>query len=302
MRCLPTLTALLLACCSLVPLPAAAKGPATQIAYVHGHELIGVTPDGSHRWVIGRVPRGVVDLAASADGRLFALLANRPVRVGERGSDRSLYLLRPGRGLRLLDSWHDLGPRSVALSQSGDELAFVRGGEIWSRRVGSGRAVRVTSAPGSAAAPAFFADGEELVFERTGMGQPGLYRAPLRGGRPEAQLVAGDFSEPAVSAKGSVAFRAEDRSTDEVHLGLIRAGGVRPRFIGRSEDPFQDGGPSFSPSSSHLAFFSQREGPRRLRYSLETVNLDGSNRRAIIGDIGAGSIGPVWTAMPRARG
>jgi len=296
MRCLRTLIVALFAGCLLLPSAAEAKGSPSQIAYVHGTELTSVAPNGSHRHVIGRVPRGVVDLSASADGRLFALLVNRGVRVGERGSDRALYLLRPGRGLRLLERWHDTGPLSVALSPQSDQLAYARRGEIWLRRVDGGTARPLTAAPGMAADPAYVPDGNSLIFHR----ENGLYSAPLGGGE-ESQVLAGDFSEPAVSPSGLVAFRAADRGRDRDWIGLFAPGYAGPRLITRSEDPFRDGGPAFDPDGHRIAFISQRETPRRLRYAIETVGPSGANRRVVLGDIGAGSIGPVWTRRSISR-
>ena len=264
MRCLRTLIVTLFAGCLLLPSAAEAKESPSQIAYVHGAELIGVAPNGSHQRLIGRVPRGVVDLSASADGRLFALLVNRGVRVGDRGSDRALYLLRPGRGLRLLERWHDTGPLSVASPRGAISWPTPAARRFWLRRVDGGTARPLTAAPGVAGEPAYIPDGGSLIFRR----ENGLYRAPLDGGE-ESQVLAGDFSEPAVSPSGLVAFRAADRGRDRDWIGL--------------------------------AFFSQRETPRRLRYAIETVGPSGAKRRVVLGDIGPGSIGPVWTRRSISR-
>lgn len=299
MRCIRTLIVAFLAACALAPMAAAARG-ASQIAYVQGGKLIGVSPNGSHRHLIGRVPGGVVDVAASADGRFFALLVNGGVRVGERGSDRSLFLLRPGRGLRLVERWHDTGPLSVAISRQGDQLAYSRRRQIWVRQVDGGPARPLTTARGFASEPAFAPAGDSLVFYREGSGEPGLYRVPADGG-PEAQVVAGDFREPAVSPRGLIAFRADDRGSDEVRIGLFAPGYPGPRLISRIEDPFRDGGPAFSPGGNGIAFISQREGPRRLRYLLETVGPSGAERRVVLGDVGPRPVGPVWSRRSLSR-
>ena len=299
MRCLPTLIAAFLVGCSL-PSTAAAREPATQIAYVHGTQLVAVAPNGSHRRVLASVPKGVVDVAASADGRVFAFLVNHGVHLGVRGSDRAVYLLRVGGRPRALDVWHDFGPLSIAVSPQGDRVAYTRRSEIQVRRVADGGTVRITAAPGVAAEPAFAPD-DDLVFSQTRTSPRGLYRISLRGGGAEELLAQGDFLEPAVSSAGLVAFRVSDHSSGKARLGLLRPLAAKPSFILRFDDPFKDGGPSFSPNGRRIAIFNQRETPRRLRYSIETVGLSGSGREVVLGDIGAGSVGPVWTAATPAR-
>jgi len=186
----------------------------TQIVYVSKRKMLAVSPDGAHRRLIVRVPRGVVDISGSLDGRRFALLVNRPPRVGETGGDRRFYLLEPGRGAaRLLLQMHEVGPLSVALSPRGSQLAFVRDGEIWVMAIGDGQAHRLTAGPGVAADPAFVPGRGEIVFTRRQAGETAVFRVALAGG-PEREIVAGLFAEPAVSAAGVIAFRTRTRHSE----------------------------------------------------------------------------------------
>lgn len=274
----------------------------TQIVYVSKRKMFAVSPGGDRRRLVARVPRGVVDISASLDGRRFALLVNRPPRVGETGGDRRFYLLEPEKGVkRLLLQMHEVGPLSVALSPRGSQLAFVRDGEIWVMAIGDGRVHRLTAGPGVAADPAFVPGRGEVVFTRRQAGETGVFRAALAGG-PEREIVAGLFAEPAVSAAGVIAFRTRTRHSETEQLGVFAEGDVAPRFVAQFHNPFRDGGPAFSPDGRRVAFINLTEGSRRNRYSIRSVGLAGDHGMTIVGSVDAGTVGPLWTAVPVEAG
>jgi Tol biopolymer transport system component len=278
----------------------------TRIVYASNGALLVVSARGGSPQRIASVPESTLDMSASADGRRIALIANHKLKYPRRGSIRSIYLYRAGRGLRLVKRLHTVAPVSVAISPNGRLIAFGRASEIWVMRPHGRGARQVTRGPGTAWDPVFTPNGRSLVFDRDANRRPQLFRVSLGGGR-EARLTNDEARSPAVSSRGRVVYiRSAEGPVPERMIVMNLDGGAR-RTIAKFNDPIFDQSPTFSPDGRGIAFrrLWERTGyASTYRYSIHTMTAGGRHRRKLLGGLrstarhapfaGHAPAGPLW--------
>jgi Tol biopolymer transport system component len=297
----------LLACIGLlataVPAPSPASGAGgTRIVYVLGGRLFAVPPRGGTPRVVASVPANTVDVAAAADGRRFALIANRSLPAPRHGSVRTLYLLKLGGGLRRVRRFRGEGSVAIALSPKGGQVAFCKAGEIWVVGANGSHEREVTNGRGVAFEPAYTPDGGSLVFVRAVTATPVLYRTPLAR-REEEPLGGGEARMPAVSPDGSVVYLHGAEGPAPEQLVVLDPNGSR-HTIAEANDPVFDLDPTFSPDGDRVAFLRlwEKSGHRAdFRYSVHTLTTAGEDPVKAIGGLrgagggeGRGPLGPLW--------
>jgi hypothetical protein len=139
----------------------ALAAPASLEAATGGHllyasrgGLMSVPARGGAPRQLSRVPAGTLDLASSRDGREVVLISNRKLSYPNRGGIRSIYLFRPGHGLRLLREFRSTAPLDIAISPDGKSIAFGQKSEIWLMRASGGGIRQATDGPSVAWDPA----------------------------------------------------------------------------------------------------------------------------------------------------
>ncbi|HET7121121.1 MAG TPA: hypothetical protein VFI17_07715 [Solirubrobacterales bacterium] len=294
--------AALLTALALAALAAAAPAAAgNRILFATQGRLEAVSPHGGSPHLLRYLPRGTVDVAASASGRRLALIANRRLPYPQHGSERTLYLLRLGHGLRKVASFHGEGALDIAISPRGDQIAFDRNAELWTVDVDGRHQRQVTSGAGVAFQPAYMPDGRGLVFVRSPRGTPELFRVRFGSSR-EFPLGGGEARMPAVARDGRIAYFASREGPGPERIVVMRADGSGRRTVDRSYEPVFDTEPAFSPNGRSLTFqrLNERGGHSEdYRYSILTVTTRGANRRLVVGGLRAGPgrqdpIGPLW--------
>jgi dipeptidyl aminopeptidase/acylaminoacyl peptidase len=281
---------------------AAQATAATRIVFAHEGRLLGVSPHGGAVHTLARIPANTIDLAASADGRRFALLANRSLPYPKRGSIRSIYVLDLGRGLHRVARLHTRGTQDLALSPDGRRIAFVKDAEVWVADADGTHRRQVTAGREAAAEPAFTPSGEAIVFTRW----PGmLYRTSLGGG--EEVLLREDSRSPAVSRDGRIVYHESLEGRPE-RLRTISLDGGSPRTIATAYEPVFKTDPTWSPAGRAVAYrrLYERTGlGSTYRYSFYV--LSGGRERRVIGGIrpfdgpgfrARGPVGPLWVPVP----
>lgn len=142
-----------------------------------------------------------VPTMASAAPSTGAVVFSRSETTGT-ASEGGLFAVREGRLNQLTEDPPDVEP---AFSPDGTEIAFARGGDLFSVRPDGSGQRRLTSGSELDSRPVVAANGRFVVFERrTAAGAPAdLYTVPINGGAVH-QLTsgAGDDREAAVSADG----------------------------------------------------------------------------------------------------
>jgi hypothetical protein len=299
----PALFAVLLAALALCALAVSASpaSAGTRILFATQGRLESVSPQGGSPHLRRYLPHGTVDIAASANGRRLALITNRRLPYPQHGSDRTLYLLRLGHGLRKVASFHGEGALDIAISPRGDQIAFDRNAELWTVDIDGRQMRQVTSGPGVAFQPAYMADGQGLVFVRSARGTPELFRA-LFGSSVEHPLGGGEARMPAVARDGRIAYFASQEGPGPERIVVMQPDGSGRHAVDRSYEPVFDTEPAFSPNGRSITFQRLNERTGRSednRYALLTVTSRGANRRLVVGGLRAGPgrqdpIGPLW--------
>jgi hypothetical protein len=283
--------------------------PGGHILYASHGSLMSVPAQGGVPQKLARVPAGTLDLASSRDGKRIALISNRKLRRNG-GSIRSIYLFRPGHGLRRLQQFDSSTPIYIAISPDGRWIAFGRQSEIWLMRSSRGGIHQVTDGPSVAWDPAFTPDGQSLVFDRgakVGSGRgPQLFRQALSGG-PEIQVSGDEGRQPAVSSTGLLLYTRPGEGRIDSRLIAMHLDGSGRRTVDRYGSPFVDLNPTFSPAARSIAYLRvwQKNGSvGDYRYSIHTKAVDGGEHRKVIGGIrssaprarfgGPAPAGPVW--------
>jgi Tol biopolymer transport system component len=300
----------------VVSLLAASASPgvasaSSRIVFAAEGKLLGLSPQGGRLHLIARIPRSTIEIAASTDGRRFALVANRALPHPKRGSVRSFYVLDVRHGLRLIGRLHIRAHLSIAFSPDGRRIAFCRGGEIWQMRTDGGGVRRLTDGPGLAFDPAFLPSGRGLVFVRHE--QRGGTRIVRAGafGSAEVRLAGADARAPAVSSRGDVAFDRDVEGPGAERILVMRGDGSGRRTIVKSREPVFDTDPTFSPAGRRVAFMRLWEpngSATSYRYSIHTVSAAGGRTHKVIGGLrstadeplrkGRGPAGPLWVPLP----
>jgi hypothetical protein len=287
--------------------PAAATGG--HLLYASHGSLMSVPAQGGAPLKLAHVPVETLDLAASRDGQEIVLISNRKLRPNG-GSVRSIYLFRPGHGVRRLRRFQSSTPLYVAISPNGQWIAFGQEGEIWLMRE-SGRGIhQVTDGPSVAWDPAFTADGRSLIFNRAAevgtRRRPQLFRQSLAGGTA-VQVTDDEGRQPAVSATGLLLYARAGKPQTDSRLITMRPDGSERRTVDRYYPPFVDLSTTFSPDGRSIAYLRvwQKDGPGgNHRYSIHTKTVDGGEHRKVISGLpssapqarfgGPAPAGPVW--------
>jgi Tol biopolymer transport system component len=279
------------------------------LLYASHGSLMSVPAQGGAPRKLAQVPVETLDLAASRDGQRIALISNRKLRPNG-GSVRSIYLFRPGHGLRRLQQFDSSTPIYIAISPDGRWIAFGRQSEIWLMRASRGGIHQVTESPSVAWDPAFTPDGQALVFDRAataGLGRgPQLFRQALSGG-PEVQLSDDEGRQPAVSSTGLLLYTRPGKGAIDSRLIVTPLDGSKRRTVDRYRPPFVDLSTTFSPDGRSISYLRvwQKDGSGgEHRYSIHTKTIDGSEHRKVIGRLrssaprarfgGPAPAGPVW--------
>ena len=292
------LAALVLASLAATPSPASAG---TRILFATQGRLEAVSPHGGSPHLLRYLPRGTVDIAASASGRRLAVITNRRLPYPQHGSDRTLYLLRLGHGLRKVASFHGEGALDIAISPRGDQIAFDRNAELWTVGVDGRHMRQITTGPGVAFQPAYLPDGRGLIFVRSPRGTPELFRVRF-GSSSEYPLGGGEARMPAVAGDGRIAYFASQEGPGPERIVVTQPDGSGRRTVDKSYEPVFDTEPAFSPNGRSVTFQRLNEHSGRsedYRYSILTVTSRGANRRLVVGGLRAGPgrqdpIGPLW--------
>lgn len=306
------LLALNLCACALLALPTGAASSQGRIVYAEGQRLMAVSALGGRPYPIAHIPSGAIDVSASADGRHFALLVNRPLPAGSRGSVRSFYRLDLGGGLHLLRQLRTRSQLQVAISPDGRLIAFCRASEIWTMRADGSGLRQVSQGPGVAFDPTFTPGGRALVFVRSVWRQgDGLVRQELGGGGETPIPGTAEARFPAVSPDGLIAFHRSAEGSVPERLVVMGADGSGRHTIARTDDPVYDSHPVFSPDGRKVAFLRlwERNGSSTsYRYSIHTAAIGGGDRRKVLGGLRSSAreplrkshppLGPLWVPGP----
>jgi dipeptidyl aminopeptidase/acylaminoacyl peptidase len=289
---------------------AATASASSRIVFAHHGRLLAVSPSGGPLHRIGTVPRSTLDISASRSGRRIALIANRKLPYPNRGSVRTIYMWRAGRGVEVVRRFRSTAPLDIAVSPDGRRIAFGRMSEIWIMSADGTGARQVTDGRSVAWDPAFTPDGRGLVFLRDDRHTPRLHRKRLGGGG-EQLLVGGEARSPAVAPNGLVTYIRSAEGRVASRLIVMRLDGGGRHTIDRFNDPVFDQNPTFSPGGRRVAFLRlwERTGfASSYRYSVHTMTSGGRGQRKLVGGLrssaknppfaGHGPAGPVWTRFP----
>ncbi|WP_299624241.1 Tol-Pal system beta propeller repeat protein TolB [uncultured Tateyamaria sp.] len=149
--------------------------------------------------------------------------------------------------------------------------------DIYSMRVSTGQATRLTNAPSIETAPSFSPDGSQIVFESDRSGSQQLYVMPASGG--EARRISfgeGRYGTPVWSPRGDlIAFTKQSKG--RFHIGVMRNDGSEERLLTAS---FLDEGPTWSPNGRVIMFARETQGAAG-RSSLYSVDITGRNLRPV---------------------
>jgi Tol biopolymer transport system component len=278
-----------------------------------GEEYVGglkidhaAAPTGPSAWLTKDAAQ--VEPAFSPDGQKIAFAYDSP--SGGYTGPFGIAVISSSGGVptSITDGRYDRGP---VFSPDGSMLAFSREGSIY--LVGSdGSGLRqLTDDPkGEDKAPAFVADGTEVVFTRTyrsraGHVTSGLYRVSVGGGSIRKFLDgSAREAEPAFSADGRRMAYVADGA-----LILARVDGSHPQRLNGVFRSFSEShaaeAPVFSPDGRYLAFLAYNAGGGSYEQRLAVIRVTGKPR--LMGTIARGAGGiesgstvgvPAWGPEP----
>jgi Tol biopolymer transport system component/predicted Ser/Thr protein kinase len=226
------------------------------------------------------------DLAASAAG-------NRVVYLTWFGRRRLVWVDRQGRELGTLGGIG--GYSDVRISPDGRKVAVTlrdpshgQNQDVWVLDASRGTSTRISSEPTEEFGPAWFPDGERLVYvsDRVG-GFFDLYERPASGGDEKILVrTKQDKDLPSVSPDGRYLLVAVPEGNNSARLLLPLSGSGDPvRLSGASR--FSEQHPAFSPDGRWTAFDSNESGQREVYVQ---PLPEGPKRQVSVG----GGQMPVW--------
>ncbi len=191
------------------------------------------------------------------------------------------------------DGWE--GDLTPAFSPDDKRIAFTRASEtavrdlFWVAPTG-GDVHPITHDRTNIDSLAWAADSHSVIFSSNRGGKSALWRAALKGGKPERMpMGTEDASQPAISAAGAMTRIAYTQGSAVWSIVEISPGSeAEPKTLVSSTQ--QDSAPSLSPDGKHFAFQSQRSGFQEIW----TADVDGTNLRQITHQAGPLTGSPAW--------
>lgn len=259
---------------------------------------------GAERRLAGCGRHAYPQLAASPDGRTLAFSDSEAPSGGYR---IFLLALRSGAPTPLTGPVTGYGDRFPAFSPDGRTLAFLRttslgASDVYVVPAAGGEPRHLTDDGTWAGGVTWTTGGDALIASSSRGGMPGLWRVPVRGGRPRWLGVPAEGAvRPALEpATGTLVFERQDFDSDV--WALVTSGPWEPRRVIASTR--RDGAPEISPDGRRVAFVSDRSG----NPELWLAGVDGSNPHRL-SDLGAARmLPPRWApdgrslAVTAARG
>lgn len=181
---------------------------------------------------------------------------------------------------------------SPRFSRDGNQVIYslANGGntDIYRSDLGSGAAVRLTSAPSIETAPSLSPDGTQIVFESDRSGSQQLYIMSANGG--EARRISfgdGSYGTPVWSPRADlIAFTKQNAG--RFHIGVMRTDGSEERLLTAS---FLDEGPTWSPNGRVIMFSRETQGVSGTS-ALYSVDISGRNLQPVA--VPGGASDPSW--------
>lgn len=175
--------------------------------------------------------------------------------------------------------------RDVVLSPDGKRAAYVALGRIWVQSLPDGKPRRLTRGDGPFEQhPAFSRDSRQIVFTTWSDEDLGaVHLVPAGGGSPrKLTKMPGHFASPELSPDGkTVVFQKvgghPTRSrlyTSEPGIYTVPRTGGTPKLVRRG-----GGNPHFAAENARVYFSSQEGQGEGLKFTLKSIELDGSDER-----------------------
>lgn len=225
----------------------------------------------------------------SADGEQFVFERQGEIWIASSDGSRQ----KKVEGVPTLDL--QLAPRMPALSPDGTRIAFFRAavgplGDIWTIETKGGKPRRITFDNTNGGAPAWTADGENIVYSSQRGGNRTLWRIDVDGGEPVSILEGpGEADAPVISASGdSIIFNHVQQRY--VLLMTDLNNGKETELIESSQFI---GGPSISNDESRIAFFKIGEGGF---VDIFTVDSGGGSVKKVTKDKNSINAIPQWSS------
>ncbi len=184
---------------------------------------------------------------------------------------------------------------AVALSPSGDTLAFDLMGRIWLMPSGGGEATPITDPFGNARQPSWSPDGNMIAFQAYWDGNWHIYTIKTDGTNLR-KMTSGDFDhrEPHWSPDGTtLAFSSDRNGSYDIWTYQIVTERLLPITSGKNNTY----GPAWSPDGSKLAYIQESMGQNAYNKTYELVEQSVGDTTANTLFKAAGSLsGASWSA------
>lgn len=219
----------------------------------------------------------------------------------------------PGSHARVLDRFfQNPGPEAPSWSPNGRLIAYSRPfgrvrlvyntmtagpQHIVVMASDGGRRLVLTHGSGNDSPPLFSPDGRSLLFYRTDGRRSGLYVIASRGGRARRISPGNALDQIAWSPDGrKIAFTGWWNGTGDPHLFTVD---VRTGHVHRLAGSVQLLTPAWSPNGKSIGFATERTvgtpAPTDGYAAVETINVDGTGRRAVARIPGSSTIDLAWS-------
>ena len=153
------------------------------------------------------------------------------------------------------------------------KIAFVRNGDIWAINADGSGLQQLTTNPAPDSAPAWSADGSEIVFTRSRNESSDVYRYLVDGANPPVQVTTTDEVEstPTWSPNGTLIAFVRVNSLNPMFSDLYIAdrNGQNERFV--TQVAYR---PEWSPDGTRIVFDNGSDAS-----NIEIVDVNGANRR-----------------------